>query len=331
MVAQAAELPPRFAPPGMWTNDNWFAEAAGVYHAFYLQVPTCMGDPNDWGRRALLAQVGHATSRDLWHWADCGPVIVPIPGTWLSSLATGSVATHAGKWWMVFTARGRPAGVGLAVSEDLMTWRLVGDRPVVLSQEFEGAWGEGVLRWRPLADPYLYPEPIEGWFYLVINAQAVGVPVNEAGCLATLRSRDLLAWEAGPVLAYPRSIERLETPQLWTRGGRWYLYFGAAHDQPEMAAAWRTGVPAEIRDRRRVNCLYTARSFAGPYAPAPGTWWLDRFPDGRGGYIHKVLRGPDGQDVMITTTDAKLSHPYPVVYGDDGSVSLGMPVPAASP
>lgn len=325
MSLPAAELPPLFAPPGMWTNDNWFATSGGVYHAFYLQVPTCMGDPNDWGKRALLAQVGHATSRDLWHWTDCGPVVVPIPGTWCSSLATGSVAAYAGKWWMVFTAHGRPSGIGLAVSDDLMAWRLVGDGPVVLSQEFEAAWQGTALRWRPLADPYLYPEPVDGWFYMIINAQVLGVPTSASGCLATVRSRDLLAWEPGPVLAYPQSIERLETPQLWTRNGHWYLYFGAAHDQPEIAATWRAEVPAEIKDRRRVNCLYTAATFAGPYAPAPGTWWLDRLPDGRGGYIHKVLPGSDGTDVLITTTDARLSHPYPVSYGPDGALSLSLP------
>jgi hypothetical protein len=76
-----------------------------------------------------------------------------------------------------------------------------------------------------------------------------------------------------------------------------------------------------------VNCLYTATTFAGPYGPAPGAWWLDRLPDGRGGYIHKVLPGPDGTDVLITTTNAKLSHPYPVTYGPDGSLSLGLPQP----
>lgn len=67
------------------------------------------------------------------------------------------------------------------------------------------------------------------------------------------------AREAGPVLAFPQSSERLETPQLWTRNGRWYLHFGAAPDQPEIAATWRAAVPAKIKDRRRVNCLYCGK------------------------------------------------------------------------
>jgi len=322
MPLHAADAPALFSPPGMVTNDNWFARDGDTYHAFYLQVPRCMGDVNDWALRSLLAQIGHATSDDLVHWTDRGPVLVPIPGTWHSRLATGSVAPYDGKWWMVFTAHGTPPGIGLAVSDDLMEWELVGDGPVVPQQVYQGTWGDGTLDWIPLADPYLYPEPIEGWYYMVINSKATVGPDSENGCLSTMRSQDMLHWEPGPVLCYPRSVDRLETPQVWEHAGRWYLYFGAAHDQPQISANWAAEVPPELAERRRANCVYMAESFVGPYSPAPGQWWLDAMPDGRGGYIHKVLHGPDGGDVLITTTDGKLSPAYRVVYGEDGAVSL---------
>ena len=44
-------------PPGMWTNDNWFARDGETYHAFYLMVPRCMGNANDWGLRGRLTIV----------------------------------------------------------------------------------------------------------------------------------------------------------------------------------------------------------------------------------------------------------------------------------
>lgn len=311
-----------FAPPGMWTNDNWFAKSGDTYHVFYLQVPRCIGIANRWTIGGRLAQVGHATSTDLIHWTDQGPVIVPVPGSWVQALATGSVAPFGGKWYMVFTINAGQPGVGLAVSDDLMTWELVGEGPVAPSREYVGTWQGQPLKWRPCADPYLYPEPLDGWMVLVINAQVVGAPLAESGCLATLRSRDLRTWEPGPVLLYPQTIERLETPQFWTHGGRWYLYFGAAHDQAEISTRWQAEVPDAIRTHRRVNCLYLADRWDGLYRPQPGQWWLDRLPDGGGGYIHKVLAGPDGSDVLLTTRDMRVSPPYRVRYAADGSVTL---------
>ena len=313
---------PLYAPPGMVTNDNWFAKSGDTYHAFYLCVPKCMGDVNDWSQRGKFTEIGHATSKDLVHWTDQGPVVVPIPGTWHSQLATGSVAQFGGKWWMIYTSAGTPPGLALAVSDDLMTWKLVGDKPVVPFQAFDAEWQGKPIKWVPMADPYLYPEPIDGWMVMVINSRVEGAPENSHGCLPTLRSKDMLNWEPGPVLAYPEWVERPETPQLWRHGDKWYLYYGAAHDQPEFAPKWLAEAPEGIRDHRRVNCVMVADRFEGPYRHVPGKWWLDRMPDGRGGYIHKVLTGPDGNDVLITTTDGYLSPPYRVVYGDDGSVGL---------
>lgn len=312
-----------FAPPGMWTNDNWFARSGDIYHAFYLQVPRAIGDDNCWKLRQGLQWVGHATSTDLANWTDQGPVIVPIRGTWVEALATGSVARCDGRWWMVFTVNAGKPGVGLAVSDDLMKWELVGDGPVLPSGVYTGTWQGQPLKWWPCADPYLYPEPVDGWMVMVINAQVEGAPAGEGGCLATMRSRDLKTWEPGPVLLYPQMIERLETPQLWRHGSRWYLCFGAAHDQKEVSAQWRATVPADIKDRRRVNCVYMSDRWDGGYAPMPGKWWLDAPHPNGGGYIHKVIAGPDGRDRLITTTgNLKLSPPYEVVYGEDGGITL---------
>jgi len=254
----------------------WFAHADGTYHVFYLQTPTAIGSTRDWTNRERLAQIGYATSRDLVQWTDRGPVVVPFPGTWRDRIATGSVAPHAGKWWMPFSAAGAAeAVVGLAVSDDLMTWKIVGDGPIVTRRPFAATWQGQPLQWRAVADPYLYPEPVDGWYWMFLNAQVVGAPRNAAGCIGVLRSRDLLAWESAGIVAYPEWLERPETPCVWSHGGRWYLYFGAAHDQPEFPARWTAEVPGELKTKRRVNCIFMADKFEGPYLPK-GTWWYDR-------------------------------------------------------
>lgn len=325
MTVQAQDLPPLFAPPGMLTNDNWFAKSGDTYHAFYLQVPACLGEPGDWSVRAGWQHVGHATSQDLVHWTDHGPVLAAVRGTWNDdSIMTGSVVSSGGRWWMAFTAAGKAHGMGLAVSEDLMTWKKAGDGPVIpFGKPFEATWQGQPLKWVGCADPYLCPEPIDGWYYVVLNAQVVGAPLNQSGCLTTMRSRDLLTWEPDRVLLQPRWFERLETPQLWNRGSRWYLYFGGAHDHEIPEEYLQAVLPEVAKLGRRVNCVFIADAFGGPYRPV-GKWWVN-LPDGRGSYIHKVFPGPNGRDVLLTTTSARISRPYPVSYAEDGSLTLGMP------
>lgn len=319
----AADL---FHPPGMWINDLWFAQAGDTYHAFYLQTPMAIGDVNNWPARHDLQQIGHATSQDLIHWTDHGPVVTPMPGSWRSAIATGSVAHHDGKWWMAFSATGaKDAVVGLAMSDDLMTWKVAEDGPLVTGQAYAGMWQGRSLRWQALADPYLCPDSVAGWHYLLLNARVLDAPIASAGCIGVLRSRDMRRWEAAGIFAYPEWCERMETPALWQHAGRWYLYFGAAHDQPELPEKWRREVPVELKKKRRVNCIFTAGQFAGPYQPTC-TWWLDRMPDGRSGYIHKVVHDPRGGEVLFTSTDLKISPPYPVQYAADGSVQLGAPL-----
>jgi beta-fructofuranosidase len=181
----------------MYVWDFWFLKEGDTWHAFHLQSPA-LKDVSDPHLVAGHPNVGHATSTDLLNWTNRGPVLAPIRGTWNDiMIATGSAVAYDGRYWMVFTGRGTPEGVGLAVSDDLTIWTKVGDGPVFeFSQIFEGVWRGETVRWKALADPFIYPEPIDGWFYMVINAQVQGVPAGESGCLPMLRSKDLKTWEA---------------------------------------------------------------------------------------------------------------------------------------
>lgn len=314
MSASAQDLPPLFAPPGMNTNDNWFALDGDVTHAFFLQRPDHGGDA-----ATGFPNVGHATSRDLWHWEDHGTALFPIRGTWNDiSIATGSIARHDGKWWMAYTARGsKVSGVGMAVSDDLFRWEKVGDRPVVpCGKVHEAIWEGKPVRWVFLADPYLFPEPVDGWYWMALNSRDVDAPVPEAGCVTLMRSRDMMNWESAAVMAYPKWFERLETPQMWEHGGRWYLYFGGAHDEgiPEIYTEM-TGI---TRMPARVNAVFIGETLEGPYRPV-GDWKLD-IPGAPWWYIAKVLPGPGGREAMIVTAQGRISWPYAVSYAEDGSV-----------
>jgi len=311
-----------FAPPGAWIHDLWFARHNGVYHAFYLQAPQAIGDPRNWSARHDLQQIGHATSTDLKHWQDRGCAVTPLPRTWRSAIATGSVVRHQGRWYMAFSATGAQSSVvGLAVSDDLMTWTVPQDSPLLTSAALEGSWNGRSLHWQALADPYLYPEAVDGWYYMFLNARVQGDPLNSAGCLAVVRSRNLQQWESAGIAAYPEWCDRMETPCVWRHDQRWYVCFGTAQDQAEFPDKWTESVPDSLKKSRRVNAVFTGKDLLGPYLPA-GEWWLDQLPDGRRGYIYKVLPGLDGMDVLLTSTGSKISPAYPVEYPDAGGLRL---------
>lgn len=329
-MAQTTATLTRYNPPGMLVWDFWFLKEGGTWHAFHLEAPALPGiaDPQ---MIAGHPNVGHATSTDLKHWTNLGPVLAPVRETWNDiMIATGSAVAWDGRYWMVFTGRGTPEGVGLAVSDDLNHWTKVGDGPVFeFAQVFEGEWQGQKVQWKALADPFIYPEPIDGWFYMVLNAQVQGVPEGESGCLTMMRSRDLKQWEAHSILSWPHCFTRMETPQLWTRGGRWYLYTGGVN-VGDFPARHRELFSDQVRkdspfwgNQYVCNFYMTSDRFDGPFAD--DTIQAFGLPDGQFGYIAKVMPDGEGQDVMLITIGATLSQPYPVAYDEEGKLIIGTP------
>lgn len=330
----------RFHPPGMWIWDNWFVHDGEQWHAFYLQLPKAVGVDRRWKDNDFYKHVGHATSSDLRAWRDEGPAWCALSGTWNDRhIATGSITRHGGKWWMAYTGRGTKGdGVGLAVSEDLKAWRHALDKPLfaltgtwggaVEGGVFESPWKEETRRWVGISDPFLLPEPIDGWHFMVLCSRVLDVPVAESGCLTLVRSRDLLLWERPEILAWPRCFERMETPQLWTRKGRWYLSFGGVFDAEWIKSLAPGSLPAAVEGRKNhQNYLYRLDQARGPADEAR----LAHVPVPPGHYIMKVLPESAEKDVAIFTHmdqfDSGISIPYPVIYDAEG----GFHLPLASP
>ncbi len=313
-----------FEPPGMWSWDNWFVHDGTKWHAFYLQLPKAVGMERRWKNNDFYKHVGHATSDDLRHWKDLGPALGALSGTWNDRhIATGSILKHEGRWWMFFTGRGTKGdGVGLALSDDLSSWKTEPEPVMPLidtfadkcERPFISSWQGQSRRWIGISDPYILPEPQDGWFYLVLCARVLEVPLAQSGCLALVRSRDLRHWEEAGILSWPQCFERMETPQLWRHDGRWYLSFGGVLDK-----AWveknTASLPASVRGRpshENYCCTLTALNAAVRDAD------LYHVEIPRGNYIMKVLPDADGQEVALFTskagTDSGISPPYPVSY-----------------
>jgi beta-fructofuranosidase len=312
-TASAAE-PDLYKPRGQKGFDYWYARSGQTYHAFYLQRPDAAGQGNN-------TSVGLATSKDLINWTEVGEILRADPkAAWCNvCIATGSTWRGKDRWQMLFTAHGGPGGnVGLAESDDLTQWTTIGPVRIDYRNHVvpnDPYWqrcglkpGEKIA-YRIAADPYVLPEAIDGWRYMIANCTVVGRPLNQRGCIGLMRSRDGRTWEDCGIISLMLDYDRPETPQLWQHGDRWYLYFGGAREGKQLC---------------RHNRIYTARSMRGPFEPPPRSELT--LPDGRRFYIAKVLTAPQGGDVLLAAIGgSSMSQPYPVTYEPDGSLTLKMP------
>lgn len=201
-------------------GDSWYCVDDRRIHCFFLISPESVPRHTAW-------DIAHASSADLRTWVDHGIVLRRAPAkAWDGlCLATGTVLSHSGRFWMAYTGNWfgpRPA-VGLAVSSDLHSWRKCPDNPTTaIDERHYTAAGRGrrpIPHWR---DPFLYE--VDGLVYQLTCATAA-TGEGPAGTLGVARSRDMITWEVMPPLEVDAFAEELECPQVISAAGRHYLVF----------------------------------------------------------------------------------------------------------
>ena len=329
-AAPPTTIPVQYRPRAGHFWDHWLWRGPdGVYHLYYLYEPP--GVPPARHRQAW--SVGQAISRDLVHWQEQPVALAPREGSWLDlKIATGSTIDLDGRYAMLITGSGRKAmGFGVAFSNDLVQWRLHEEGPVLPPA---GPWYETPETWKNnppecagWADPYVFRKPGEKTVYAIFNARVTKGPMFGRGSIALARSEDMVHWTLVPPLYVPGYCTRCETPQIFTRNGRWYVLasmwpklltpqFKAKHPQAEQSAA---------------AMVWTAPRFEGPYELA-GDWALFR---GLGCYICKIIEAPDNGDVVLTIRmehlDGKqafgLAPAYHVTYPHEGGIRVHLDQP----
>ena len=307
-------LPPYYHARGQDSWDFWYVRHAGTYYCYYLQSPV------DLPVRFTYPTIGLASSTDLVHWRESGEVLRANPaGDWNDSwVATGSTWWNRDRWSMLFTAvtGGSNLSVGMAESDDLVHWTRAGQGPVTLNNttfivpesRYWQALGHPAgqaINYDPVADPYVLPEPIDGWYYMVMDARVRGQLPTRYGAVALFKSRDGRVWDAGGLIAFPGDVFEMEAPQVWRHGDRWYMVFGSA----------------QMQASGRATRVFSAPALEGPFEPVPRDTL--KLPDWRNWfYVAKVIPGPQGQDVLMGCVGGILSRPYPVSYEPDGSITL---------
>jgi beta-fructofuranosidase len=227
--------------PDHWVWDSWIADDGERYHAFFLQAPRSLGDA---ALRHAAASIGHASSTDLVHWDLHPAALRPEPGRWDDlALWTGSVARADDGAWLLFytgvsTRHGiRDQRIGLASSDDLMTWRRVGDRPLLAADARHYATlPEDATASETWRDPFVY-RAADGW-HMLISARA---PRRRDAVLGHARSDDLRAWELRPPATEPAGFGEIEVPQVRVVDGRPLLVFTCHPSEQSPAQVARHG------------------------------------------------------------------------------------------
>lgn len=279
-----------FALPDRFIWDFWTIEHGGLCWLYALTAPR-HHDPDT---RHNAARVDLMTSRDLMSWDYRGPVLEPgSTGAWDDlAIWTGSVAACPdGGFAMLYTGRcraeeGRVQRIGLARSDDLITWRKR-SQPVIEADpklcRLKGA--RGSTNWR---DPWLEWDSGRTLWRAWITAQHPDGPVETSGTIALAESPDLVSWTVRPPVIADRLCEHLEVPQLLA-GGHGMLVNTYGHFVPENSSLPRKCMSLLFRDEgsgfefdRIVESWPSdARYILKQVRPGVGLCWLGEQSNGR--------------------------------------------------
>jgi beta-fructofuranosidase len=256
--------------------------------------------------------------------------LAPGPrGAW-DDLATwtGSVIEHSRRWYMLYTGinlaeAGLIQRIGLAVSDDLITWRKHSANPVI---EADPRWYEllDLTSWRDQSwrDPFLFRGHRDSAFHALITARSAAGDADGRGVVAHARSADLVHWEVLPPVTTPGDFAQVEVPQFVQLNGHRHILF-SAHP--------------EDHSRQRVNRLgpgqegtytFTASASGEPFHPSAAPIAPESGPLGPL-YAGKLVEAAPGDWRFLAfragTGDAfigELTDPLPVNQNPDGQLSI---------
>lgn len=187
-----------------------------VYHLFHLIIPN-----HDY--------IAHAVSSDGISWKRVNNALfVGDPGEWDDDMLwTMHVVEVESKFEMYYTGlqrrdRGVVSKVGLAESNDLMSWKK--NQKNIFPIEPKGIYYEtsktNPRTWLSFRDPFRFE--YKGEVYLLIATRTIEGPVSRRGCVGLVKITDT-DYQLLPPLLYPMVYDDIECPCVFQLNKRFYL------------------------------------------------------------------------------------------------------------
>ncbi|BAM04583.1 glycoside hydrolase family protein [Phycisphaera mikurensis] len=198
----------------------------GLYHLFHLVLPN-----HDF--------IAHAVSDDALNWRRVkNALFVGDPGEWDDDMLwTMHVSRNPDQgpgqpaWRMFYTGLsrreyGRIQRVGLATSNDLLTWErctTVPGLPLEADGRFYESTTEEGRHWVSFRDPFFHHDPQTGTRELLVAGRIKTGPVIRRGCVARYAERPDGSFEARPPLHRPGLYDDIEVPAVFRLGDRHFM------------------------------------------------------------------------------------------------------------
>lgn len=207
--------------PDRVLHDTWVFVRDAETHLFYL-APQAGNN--------LHRLIGHAISTNWLDWDELPSIeLTGCKGQWDSGrIGTGHVFRYDdGRYYMAYTGRIDPQeDIGLAVSDDLVTWQKVSTSPVWPQatcppyETHEAAPGL-TLPWR---DPFVVRDPTGEWEAYVCARTDRG-PLAGRACVGRCRLDAVDRWRTLAPVATTGEYAMMEVPEIFAFGGRHWLTF----------------------------------------------------------------------------------------------------------
>ena len=193
-----------YAPLKMSVNGPCIFSWNGEYHTYLIVGTPGLGACAP-GNELFL---GHAATRDFLRWETHQPALYIDTNGWDSGhLWNPFIVEHDGRFWMLYT--GAPVDntqrIGVAVSDDLLTFTRVVDQPIITPEKYGWAYcpeKDGAA----CRDPFVIRRGDEYLMYYTATTK------EGYGCVARAISKDLLVWEDCGLYFVNDTIIKCEDP-----------------------------------------------------------------------------------------------------------------------
>ena len=292
-------------------------DAGDFFHIFHLQAPRKTSNANE---RHFLASIGHAVSPDLVNWQEIGTALEKsVPGGWDDVATwTGSLIQDpkSKKFFLFYTGVHKSGGgyvqaIGLATSDDLMTFKKYGNTPIASADpRFYNCQEIGASD-TDFRDPWVFYDQRDQKWHMLITAISKNDPnIKTRGIVGHATSNDLFNWNVEEPLSNSSGFGQTEVLQVVEEGGKYIGIFCCGGDLVD------SGVSKPAR--------FTGGTYSVPMDSPTGPFHFDQADIFNAPYLYagRIIRDRKGQLNLIGFTNADSDSDAPCVIVDPIPVRL---------